>query len=824
MILERRFGLAKAAFLGGAATVLTLASNTPASAANFTLGGPGTYPTAITPSHCTGASASPVDNSATLSSLNNANAMSGSGDALVNETAGSITTLTNTCSILGNIGLNNRGTIGSLNNQGIFGGGTGHPTTPITGGKTQGIQNSGQIGAITNSGGIYGDDAVAIDTPHTGNALTNLAGGSIGTLTNTGVILSAGERGISNAGAISVLDNSGVIWGNSGARFDGYIRSGIYNTGAIGQLFNRADGVIFGGIYNTVGSRIDDIENFGSLDSIQNFGLINSVSLSNIRNTSLSLFNSGSISSIYNNSPIRFGDGISGFPIFLNTGTISNLHNDTHGDLTDGTLDVLDNEGHIGTIANDGRINGVGVGIANAGSIGAITNSGIVTAGPLTGSNEGAIQNGGSLGVITNTATGQIAGVVAIGNSGALGRIDNAGEIDGEIVNTSANPLVLNGGSGSTFGTLTGYQYPGTPRLNATITSTNADVLFSGNLLLDDALALGAHQLVSTGALQINRSLKLTGGFQQNGGSLIVGVTSLASYGQLQISGAAGLSGAVIALKPLTTGILAAGQTYTVIQAGGALTTTGLSASVPGFSATITTTVVNGQNDLIVTVTAQATSGTTPPQASAPQAGAPQASPPQASAPQADAPQASTTQTAVGSTLNQIASSEAPSAGVFQTSILPSLSALPAAAQARALNQLAPSALGAQASIAASAPASAAIGQHLDAFALQTRGRAYASLDRSAYFADAAPDRRLWGKLVGGGARRDDAPTTSYDASLFGLVFGADLFRSQTILAGAAVSWIDATVDGKQDLSGSVTRLSSYQLTAYATARPGAGG
>jgi outer membrane autotransporter protein len=52
------------------------------------------------------------------------------------------------------------------------------------------------------------------------------------------------------------------------------------------------------------------------------------------------------------------------------------------------------------------------------------------------------------------------------------------------------------------------------------------------------------------------------------------------------------------------------------------------------------------------------------------------------------------------------------------------------------------------------------------------------------------------------------------------VVFGADLLRTDKVLAGAAISWVGGSATGTDNFDGSVTRINGYQLTGYAAAAP----
>src|SRR5262249_4054710 len=145
------------------------------------------------------------------------------------------------------------------------------------------------------------------------------------------------------------------------------------------------------------------------------------------------------------------------------------------------------------------------------------------------------------------------------------------------------------GGSGSTYGTLTGYSNGG----QAAILNGSSDLHLSGNLVLDDTLFLGGHTLFSSANLQMTRPVGVTGDFSQTGGSLMSAVTSPSNYAQLNFSGQAQVRivNPSVGLLPVSSGILAQGQSYAVVQApSGAISIDNDAVKVAGFTGTLTNT------------------------------------------------------------------------------------------------------------------------------------------------------------------------------------------------------------------------------------------
>jgi len=179
----------------------------------------------------------------------------------------------------------------------------------------------------------------------------------------------------------------------------------------------------------------------------------------------------------------------------------------------------------------------------------------------------------------------------------------------------------------------------------------------------------------------------------------------------------------------------------------------------------------------------------------------------------------------VGAALNQIIGSSGSASAAFNKLVVPVLNNLSPAQTRVALTQLAPSPLSSGFAAQTGNSVLGAINPRQNSFAATTSGRQYASLDDtsddySGLGSDTA-ERSLWGKLLGGGAMRaDDANAAAYTASFTGLLFGADVLRTDQVLAGVAASWVGASVDGADSLNGTSTRLNSYQVTGYMTAAP----
>jgi uncharacterized protein with beta-barrel porin domain len=737
----------------------------------------------------------------TIGALNNTigGTISGGSYGIYND-GGSIGALTNSGTIIssGTGVYNNGGTIDTLNNT--IGGAI------ISSGST-GIYNSGSIGTLTNSGFIGGDGA-GINNDNTGKigTLTNTIGGSISALNNSGTIgIGGGLTGVRNlGGGIGALTNSGSISGN----WIGILNNG---GGSIGALNNTIGGSIRGG-------QIGVSNDGGSIGALTNSGTISG--------GNWGLANAGTIDTL-TNSGIISGDSSHGIANWWGS-RIGALNNTIGGTISSGGSGVYNSGGTIGTLDNSGIISGGTIGVHNfayassgssvVGSIGALTNNGVIS-----GGSHGIFNEGGSIGALNNTIGGTISGgsigvynasfsssglvgggtIGALTNSGTisapvaifndanstLGPITNSGVIAGNIVNNSANGLTINGGSGTVFGTLTGYN-----GAIGTITNTASNLNFaSGNLLLNDNIVATGHTVTNTGAtLRLDNTVSITGTYNQTGGGLISTATGNgASNTKLMVDGDATVTNSTITVSGAG---LSAGQKFTIVDAtdGHAGTYTNDTARVAvtnGLGATVSTE----GNDLVVTLTGGNSANTyTAKGAAAGGAAAP-----------------------LGSTLDGIRNSNTPEAVAFQQTVLAALDALPESAQGAAIKQLAPSqgAPAAQMSNTATGAVVGAIEQH------QQTAMAYGGETGAAAGSDAR-DTTLWGQFLGGGARRgSNAEADGYRLMDFGIATGIDHHFTPDALGGVALSWMRAWTQGSDNSSGSSSILDSYQLTFYGTYR-----
>jgi outer membrane autotransporter protein len=682
----------------------------------------------------------------TISTLNNSGTISSQGNGIINDT--SIGTLTNggTISSQGEGIANAGGTIDTLTNGGTI---SSHG---------EGIANAGgTIDTLTNGGTISSQ----------GKGIAN-AGGTIDTLTNNGTI-SSGGTGISNTGSIDTLTNSGTISStsigidnasgtittlNNNAVISSSNNIGISNEGAIGSLINYGtiSGAGFYGLNNNAGS-IGTLSNYGVIVDSANTGIANTGTIS-------TLTNSGSISGnlgIYNPGNIGVLDNAGG--------TISSLAFAGYAILNAGTITSLSNDGLIA-----GR-----TGVRTQGEIGSLVNSGTIT---------------GSLYAFYNAGTGTI------------GAIDNSGVIAGEIRNTSVRDLHISGGTGTVFGTVTGFG--GTLGTIGVITNTNANVAFdSGNLLLNDNINVGINAVNNTGTavLQVNQPIAITGNYNQgSSATLQIGVagTNLGQYGELVVTGNTTIApGSSVTLQSNGYAFVA-GQRFVVIDTAGNATynASTLIYSINSYTSDVTGTIMaNGSNsDLVLNVVSATPIPTT------------------SKAAIASAPNAVASLTGL---LNYTGISDPALLKLYdlvQSSLAPGASAATANQIGK---QLAPT----QPTAAAAAPTTDAldvVGAHIDS--LRVAQAAQAAGETGVATGEGALQSGVWGQAFGGHAGQGQiGQVDGYKANYGGLLIGADTAINDNWRAGGVFTYSNTSVDSTGDTTGDTASINSYGLIGYAS-------
>jgi len=389
--------------------------------------------------------------------------------------------------------------------------------------------------------------------------------------------------------------------------------------------------------------------------------------------------------------------------------------------------------------------------------------------------------------------------------------------------NLSSNDLSISGGTGTIFGTLTGY---GGGSTIGTITNTASNVVFgSGNLLLNDNINVGSNAVNNTGTavLQVNQPVTITGNYNQgSGATLQIGVagTSAGQYGQLVVTGDATIaSGSSVTLQ--SNGYaFAAGQRYVVVDtAGTAVYNPGsLTYSINGYTSTVTGTVTaNGSHSDLVLDVVSATSNSTSTSTSGSTTGT-----------GSTATTGSTTSTGSNPALfatapNAITSLSgllgytgisSPALLNLYNAALGSLSGGSAATANRIGKQLGATQTGsASASAAPTFDALNVVGAHVNSLRL-----AQAAGETGVASGEGPPQWGVWGQAFGGHAsqnERDDVD--GYSANYAGLLLGVDRSINDHWRAGGVFSYSNTAINNTGDTAGDTTRVNGYGLIGYAS-------
>ncbi|MFC7289952.1 autotransporter domain-containing protein [Herminiimonas glaciei] len=791
---------------------------------------------------------------ANIGTLNNSGTITGGYYGGISNSAGTIDILRNS------------GTITSTDTYGIFNGASSEITaltntaTGAISGFTTGIFNAGLITSITNNGDIYGPTAIS-----NGGQITSMGpspttmhyAGTIATLSNTGTIWGIGSAGdgvaLSNAtnSQIGLLSNTGSISGDAVA---------IINRGTIGKLDNGTLGIVSGAMAIWNLGTITELSNSGKIFvsgpavagssySISNQGLITSLVNNQggvISDADYAIDNAGSgtITTLLNNGLIK-----GRYTGFKNDG--GNIGSIVNNGAIEGDNFGIENRENIGVLNNNGRIFGGIAGILiynvgvftelnNSGTIAGDTFAGVVNYSKITSLNNkpgGLIQNGvyndsfGTIDTLNNQGT--IAGssssttayalsndghigtlnnsglltspvdAIYLGGTGTIGNFINSGKVAGNIRNYSVGyDLVIQGGSGTTFGVLTGSS-GGTGAADiGLIDNPYGQLVFgAGNQLLNDHINVGTagNSVVNLdGVLQVNNYINITGDYAQRAAATLnIGVARNAiangdsadlGYGRLIVSGSAVIdAGSSVMLKKTGAYRFANGQRYVVVQANGSGTNyneTALNYGATGYSGTITgSTIASGGNlSLLLTLDGAADN--------------------------------QATNSNGQNTLNALFNYSGTDAGLMN------LFNAAAASGSSDEGNRAGAQLNPAAGKAGVAGASTAVSQQVTGIAFDrlSNTSAVAGLAGNGLSAgDGMRDQAVWGQAFGGKASADARDGVSgYHASYAGLLLGADTAWNDQWRVGGLFNYASTSVSNDDYNAGSYSRINSYGLSAYA--------
>ncbi|MEA1648691.1 autotransporter domain-containing protein [Nitrospirillum sp. BR 11164] len=349
---------------------------------------------------------------------------------------------------------------------------------------------------VINSGTIVGG-YIGLEVP----------GGTLGTVTNTGLVTGR-NYGIQvsqfgDAGTIGAVFNGGIVQG-------GYHGVDLSGTG-IGSLVNT--GTIKGDTTG-IALSVDETYNYDpatqtvySQPVLASIGLLSNAAGALIMGASGINIAGGSISTLVNAGQI-VGTGQHGVGVMITNGYIS-----SYDDIAQ-TFSSQAIASTIGNLTNSatGTISGH-TGILAQGTIGMLSNTGLIQGGQT------AIVNSGTIGTLSNSGT--ISGsVAAIRNSGILGAIVDTGVIAGNIINTGVI-------GGSAYGVTVGGTVDGIQNLaGGTISGNTTGIL----------VARGSIGTLSNGGLiqgeQAGIANAGTIGSLVNAGTIEGNVTSLGGQGR----------------------------------------------------------------------------------------------------------------------------------------------------------------------------------------------------------------------------------------------------------------------------------------------------
>ena len=562
-----------------------------------------------------------------------------------------------------------------------------------------------------------------------------------------------------------------------------------------------------------------------NLTAGENLTISSSASISSTGTTAGVMVNSGiTAGSIINHGSInasQVGIDINNYGAITNG--IVNYGTILIGTATSNTFGIVNASTIAGGITNYGTISGVGYfGIANlsrSAISGGITNSGTISGSIAAifngngGTISGGIANSGTLnGMIESYGaidfvnnSGTISGASYAMNlysiSSLTGTLANSGSIKGNIANNSGTTttLTIQGGTGTTFGILTGY---GDTTANGAGTQGaiySTRVNFSGgNTLLNDNIAgqggaPATSAVTNTGAvLQLNQPVTITGNYTQTAGTLQIGAvtgTSQGGSGQLTVTGNTSMTGGSVNITPAGYA-LATGQRYIAVVTQGTANYSGLSYTATGFAATgqaVSDATTPSYTDLLITL------------------GAPTASP--------ASPSGATAPNAVSSLygLQNYPGANNTALGTLRNAMLGAMNGASTAQANQIGRQIGPT-------VTSKAPM-VSTDDALDVLSRHLNDTRIAQGDGGTGIAtgEASSEWTAWGQAYGGHANQSQRDQVDgYGANYGGLMMGADRAFGPRWRAGAALTYSNTNIGNTGDTTGSGARVNSYGLIGYA--------
>ena len=697
-------------------------------------------------------------------------------------------------------GIVNSGTISSTTGHGIdlissgsidANGITNDASGTITGGDAGILANntSSITGGISNSGTITaGDNGIFLDgsSSITSDGIINTSSGDI-TAVDFGIIISGASTvtgGITNQGDITSTTDDGIGLDGAGTTVAGGITNAsgaTIDADTDGIVVDNSASVTSGGITNSGTITADDDgivleEDATMTGDLTNAGTITAgdigVLLTSEAVITGSITNTGTITS-------TGGDGIAITHTATVTGSISNS-----GTITAGSGDgiLISEDSTTGSISNSGTITASDSGIViSESATGSITNSGTIDADAVgidldTVTSSGGVSNRGTL-------KGAIA-ALRITNPVTQLTIDNAGTLDGDVVLANAQ-LDLTDDAARVIGNVTG--------VAGSAVSVEADFTSEGSFnvgtfsvgsdhRLDLAHAVTATTFANSGTVAIGENaVTLTTDYTQaSGAGLEIGASSDSSFGRLTVSGSADFSAsnALHVVVGNGSSLAASDELLNVVQAG---TLTASAVTVTDTSALLAFEGVIDGNTIDLTVASTRSIATIADDAGGNGGGA-------------------------GGALDDIIADGA--SGDMQT-IIDALNSLGTDQEVDdAVQKMLPAITGghAQGNVAAAQAGATNV--------VQDRLIRLSGLNAGdALFADPAAWIKPFAADTAQGSR---GGVSGYDGLTVGAAVGIDGRFTEDLRAGLALSYADATIDGRGASDSSID-LDTVQVTAYGT-------